>query len=124
MKYKPYYSDILLISSIFYFITAILDFSITMSAYNYYGELFFQMELNPFIYDLLKFGIPPIHMFIIPMVLIFVSIYFRILTNEKNAESKIKDRVIWGMGFSTSLMVMVGITHLIGFISWFYHGAF
>ena len=124
MKYKPYYSDMLLISSMFYFITALLDFFITGSAYTRYGELFFQMELNPTICFLLKYGVPPIHMFIIPMVVLFLSIYFRILANEKNAESKIKDNVIWGIGFSTSLIIMMGITHLIGFISWFYHGAF
>lgn len=124
MMYKPYYSDILIISSMFYYFTALMDFLITTDRYIYYGDLFFQMEMNPAICFLLKLGIPPIHMFVIPMVVIFLSVYFKEIANEIHAESIIRDRVIWGMWFAICLMIMMGILHLIGFCSWFYHGVF
>jgi len=56
MIYKPYYSDILIISSIFYFFTATADFIITICGYARYGDLFFQIELNPIIRFLLNQG--------------------------------------------------------------------
>ena len=124
MKYKPYYPIILIIASTFYLITAMMDFSITMGAYNYYGDLFFLMEMNPAICFLLKLGIPPMHMFIIPFIVTLLSYYFLIVIAKIHAKSIIKDRIIWGIGFSTCLTVMMGVLHLLGFISWFYHGAF
>jgi len=124
MRYKPYYSNILIISSIFYYITAMLDFSITMGAYNYYGDLFFLMELNPAICFVLRSGMPPIYMFILPLVVIILSTYFKKLANKLHKESMISDRSMWGLGFAVCLIIMMGILHLIGFISWFYHGAF
>lgn len=122
MIYKPYYSDILIISSIFYYVTAMFDFYITMVGYAFYNNLFFQLELNPVICFLLKLGIIPIHMFIVPLVILLLSIYFRFLANEMNKEYIIKDEIIWGIGFAICLITMMGILHLLGFISWFYHG--
>lgn len=124
MMYKPYYSNILIISSMFYFFTAFADYFITILAYAYYGDLFFQLESNPFICDIVKMGIPPAHMVIIPITVAFLSCYFRNIANKMNIDSMISDRVIWSMGFAICLMIMMGILHLLGFISWFYHGAF
>lgn len=124
MMYKPYYSFILLLSSMFYFITALLDFLITTIAYKYYGNLFFQMEMNPLICNLLKMGIPPIHIVVIPFIVLLLSAYVMELANEINTYHVIKDWSIWGMGFCTCIITMMGILHLLGFISWFYHGVF
>ena len=124
MIYKFYYSNILIFASVFYFFTALLDFTITMCAYKHYGDLFFQMEMNPAICFLLKLGIPPTYMFLIPTVVIVLSLYFKYVVTEINNESIIKDRIIWGLGFAICMVIMMGILHLMGFISWFYHGAF
>jgi len=124
MRYKPYYSDILLLSSVFYFNCALIDFIITESAYFKYGDLFFQMEMNPLICNLLKMGIPPIHIVVIPFIVLLLSAYVRELANEITTYHVIKDWSIWGMGFCTCIITMMGILHLLGFISWFYHGGF
>lgn len=124
MKYKPFYSDMLLISSIFYFYSAFADYFITMCAYAYYGDLFFQMEMNPLICNFLKMGIPPIHIVVIPFIVLLLSAYVRKLANEINTYHVIKEWSIWGMGFCTCIITMMGILHLIGFFSWFYYGGF
>ena len=124
MNYKPYYSDVLLLSSMFYFHCALIDFFITLYAYASYGNLFFHMELNPFIRYIVKLGIPPLHMVIMPVIIAFLCLYFRHLADKVNKESVISDRIIWGMGFAICLITMMGILHLLGFYSWFYHGMF
>lgn len=124
MKYNPFYSDMLIYSSIFYLVFATLDLLVTTWGYVHYGDLFFIVEQNPAICFLFKLGIPPIHMVVIPYVVMLLSIYFKDIANKLHAISIISDRVIWGMGFAICLMIMMGILHLLGFISWFYHGAF
>lgn len=124
MMYKPYYSDILLISSIFYFHCALIDFIITTYGYAYYGNQFFQIELNSFICFLVKLGIPPIHMVIIPFTVVCLSCYFRKIANKINTYLIISDRVILSMGFTICFIIPLGILHLQGFSSWFYHGYF
>ena len=124
MMYKPYYSIVLLLSSLFYYVFAMLDFVITMYGYFYYNDLFFNMEINPVICSFLKLGIFPVYMFIIPIIVLILSYRFYMKTYKINVDYKFSDRVIWCLGFSNCLVIMMGVLHLLGFISWFYHGGF
>ena len=130
MKYKSCYCDLLIISAYFYFLCALMDFSITMKGYFHYGNSFFEMELNTAICFLLSNGIHPIHMFIIPLVVIMLCLYLehiiaKIRKHERIQKTTIiRDRSIWGIWFATLLISSMAILHLLGFISWFYHGAF
>lgn len=128
MKYKTCFSEFLVISSIFYYITAMLDFSITMCGYAHYGDLFYQMELNPSICFLLKSGFPPIHMFIIPFTLICLTYYLHKKTNKVifiyQSTEIINKKITWGILFGILLLFQMGMIHLLGFLSWFYYGAF
>lgn len=152
MRYSNYFPSILIISSLFYYFSAFADFSITMLGYSSYGYGFFDMELNPFISELLKMNIPPIHMFLIPLVLIGLSFYAKYLVDklpeerhtkrfitlkdkmlldlqefkysELYIQTKISERLSWEYLFCILIVAMMGVVHLNGAFSWFYYGAF
>jgi hypothetical protein len=126
LKFMSYYTDILLFSSIFYFACGILDCTITMCGYMFYGKQFFSMELNVLVCYLLELGIPPVHMFLIPSVLIFLSLYLNVQIHKADQAEldTINYTHVWGIFFAISLIIMMGLLHLYGFLTWFYFGGF
>lgn len=125
MRYSNHFPSLLIISSLFYCFSAFADFSITMLGYSSYGYGFFDMELNPFICELLKMNIPPIHMFLIPLVLIGLSFYAKHLVDKSpNDKYIISERLSWEYLFCILIVAMMGVVHLNGAFSWFYYGAF
>lgn len=121
MKYKPIYSELLVLSSIFYFFGALMDYTITMSAYKNYGVRFFMLESNQFICNVIKSGYPPIYIIILPIISIILALYFKKKIKKADVVS---NRITYGLIFAIFWLILVGTLHLIGFCSWFYHGAF
>lgn len=126
MEFKIKYLFILFACSIFYLVCGVLDFIITMSGYINFGYRFFEMEFNPIICFFLKSNIIPIYMFVIPLVIVLLSVYLLVIFKKVNVKelTKIADKTIFGIWFVSMLVAMMGFLHLIGFISWFYFGAF
>lgn len=126
MEFKIKYLFILFACSIFYLVCGVLDFIITMSGYINFGYRFFEMEFNPIICFFLKSNIIPIYMFVIPLVIVLLSVYLLVIFKKVTVKelTKIADKTIFRIWFASMLVAMMGFLHLIGFISWFYFGAF
>ena len=126
MEFKIKYLFILFACSIFYLVCGVLDFIITMSGYINFGYRFFEMEFNPIICFFLKSNIIPIYMFVIPLVIVLLSVYLLVIFKKVTVKelTKIPDKTIFGIWFASMLVAMMGFLHLMGFISWFYFGAF
>lgn len=123
LEYKTIYAIGLLIASTWYFCMSVLDFTITMKGFEYYGQQFFYMEINPSICLWLENGIPPVYMFLIPFTLMMLSLYFHGNMHKYN-RCKVQSYYVFGIWFATMLITALGILHALGFISWFYYDAF
>lgn len=123
IEYKYKYGLILFIASIWYFCMSFIDYTITTIGYEKLGQQFFEIELNESISYCLLHGINPVHMFIIPFALILLSWYF-LFKMRIYDRCKIKEINIYALSFAISLIILLGIIHLVGFLSWFYYGVF